>query len=87
VSRPGQAVKARARNGERGTMLLTTSAGQQVALAGLTPDAVGQLLQLALQIMVSTHCEAETRTTRGHYLVPPPVPPRRVTRDRSDSRP
>lgn len=73
---PKRGVRYRAQLGERGTLLLTTTAGQQVALAGLDAEQVGVLLKLILTVMVETHCESETVTERGHYLVPPP-PPRR----------
>lgn len=73
---PKRGVRYRAQLGERGSLLLTTTAGQQVALAGLNPDQVGRLLKLALTVMVETQCESETVTQRGHYLALPEQPRR-----------
>lgn len=76
MSVPKRGVRYRAQRGERGTLLLTTTAGQQVALAGLDAHQVGRLLQLALTVMVETHCESETVTRPGHYLALPDTPRR-----------
>ncbi len=76
MSVPKRGVRYRAQRGERGSLLLTTTAGQQIALAGLDAEQVGRLLKLTLTVMVETHCESETIHRPGHYLAPPEHPRR-----------
>ena len=68
MSLPRRGVLRRAERGERGSVLINTTGGQQLALAELDAQALGRILTLALAVMTDTHCQSEIKGVEGLYL-------------------
>lgn len=79
MSRHRKGVARRAAHGERSTLLLTTTAGNVAALAGMDAMQVGRVLDLIYRLGEESSVESEYTTRPGYDFAPQTTTTRRQT--------